>query len=541
MSKKLLVVFLVTLMVVFSVSAMGGNESEEPQEMGELKNDDTIKEFSVVSYSGGDVNPPMEEWWIWEEYEKKTGIKINWIPISSAAAAEQKNLILASSDKPDAFWQIGFSTDELIRYGSEGTFVNLVPYLDEYAPNLTNTLESINGGMQSCIMPDGGMYSLPWVMNDLPQVNLRYWINKNWLDNLGLEIPGTIDEITAVFEAFKTQDANGNGDKNDEWPIYMQPSGVGMLEQQLTGSFGVGDNGLKALGEQYVANDDDSVDYLYTTEGMKEIWTLMSEWWDAGYFHPETFGTLEYEKWVTDGRVNDTVGLYSWVGSNYLYNDAYKDYAFITVLEGPDDKVVQSWTDHPVRGNSSFTITSACEAPGTLLGWADYFYGKEGSEFATLGTEGVTYVVDEEGKRRYIDEILNYEGGSQLGAFQYGLLVYGGGLPQLYADSSLLEESRMQDAEDFEGERFSYFLEDSIKYMPELLPGLVPTTAEAAESIALTTDMNAYITEARRNFVTGEWDIDSAEWDDYVDQMNKMGAERYAEIKQAQYDRFLAN
>ncbi len=549
MKKRVLVSLLAAVMAVSALSGCGGNSDSSStttsttsgtSEDGtaELPNDETVKNFTIACNAAGDVNPPMNEWWIWEEYESMTGIHIDWMEIPATSVTEQKTLLLTSDDKPDAFWQIGFTTDELNRYGSEGTFVNIAPYMEEYAPNLASLLDSIEGGLASVTMPDGGIYSMPWIMTDLPQMNLRYYINQNWLDNLGLEVPTTVDELTDVLEAFKTEDANGNGDPDDEWGIYQSPENIVSFEQQLCGSYGIGDNGLKPISERYYIDDNDQVQFLYTSDGMKQIWQQMAEWWAAGYMHPETFGKPAYENWVTDGSVNDIVGLFSWVGSNYLYSNAIDDYTAITVLTGPSgEEPVQSWCDFPVRGTSAFTITDACQAPGTLIQWADYFYGEEGVEFSAFGKEGVTYNLDEEGKIRYTDEILNYEGGAQLGAFQYGLFVYGGSIPTWYVDSEPMEIARRQDGEDNTEERMSDYMEISEQYKPDLMPGLVPTIEESTEVNALVTDMDTYIKEARANFVTGTWNFDS-DWDAFVEQLEGLGVSRYIEIKQAQYDRY---
>lgn len=50
-------------------------------------------------------------------------------------------------------------------------------------------------------------------------------INKQWLDNLKLEVPATTDELYTVLKAFKEQDANGNGDSKDEIPMMGTPAG----------------------------------------------------------------------------------------------------------------------------------------------------------------------------------------------------------------------------------------------------------------------------------------------------------------------------
>ena len=53
------------------------------------------------------------------------------------------------------------------------------------------------------------------------------FINKTWLDKLGLQMPTTWDELENVLDAFKTQDPNGNG-KADEVPMNIRSLGFGL-------------------------------------------------------------------------------------------------------------------------------------------------------------------------------------------------------------------------------------------------------------------------------------------------------------------------
>ena len=62
-------------------------------------------------------------------------------------------------------------------------------------------------------------YGLPKLKVDLTDRLTRSFINKQWLDNLGLSMPTSIDEYYDVLVAFKEQDANGNGDPDDEIPL----------------------------------------------------------------------------------------------------------------------------------------------------------------------------------------------------------------------------------------------------------------------------------------------------------------------------------
>lgn len=361
--KKLLALVLALSMVLSLCSvAMGEGEAKE------------VKTFRIVCPAGGDSNPPASEWWIWQKYEEMTGIHIEWEEIPESALNDRKNLIMMSDEKPDAFWHVSWSSEELARYGASGAFVNIAPYLDTSASNLKTLLtEEVPDGLKSITMDDGGIYGMPWVMTDKPQTNARFYLNKNWLKNAGLEVPETIEDLTKVFDVFKTTDVNGNGDANDEWPIYMQPDGIGMLEEMLCGSYGIGNNGFKPIGEKYYLDKDGKVQYLYTSEGMKKMWQQMADWWSKGYFYPETFGKYEYESWVTDGKVNDVVGMYGWGDAAFLYSDASQDYVGIAALEGPDGDKVQSWCDYPVRGIGTFVITDACDDPEALIKWGDFF------------------------------------------------------------------------------------------------------------------------------------------------------------------------
>ena len=66
---------------------------------------------------------------------------------------------------------------------------------------------------------DGHIYALPNAEElGLGAVPFFWSINTAWLDELGLEMPTTVEQYHDVLVAFKTQDPNGNG-KADEIPL----------------------------------------------------------------------------------------------------------------------------------------------------------------------------------------------------------------------------------------------------------------------------------------------------------------------------------
>lgn len=86
-------------------------------------------------------------------------------------------------------------------------------YLDnpETAPNFNAIPEEEKQAILDTITSaDGNIYSLakyePQSWNLTPY---RMYINQAWLDNLGLDMPETTDELHEVLKAFVNNDPNG--------------------------------------------------------------------------------------------------------------------------------------------------------------------------------------------------------------------------------------------------------------------------------------------------------------------------------------------
>ena len=88
------------------------------------------------------------------------------------------------------------------------------------------------------------------------------WINKKWLDELGLQVPKTTDELVTVLKAFKDKHPEG---KTDIIPMSFIINGGNEDPGFLLGAFGLGDN-----GDHYLVNNDKKVVYSTVQDGYKE-------------------------------------------------------------------------------------------------------------------------------------------------------------------------------------------------------------------------------------------------------------------------------
>lgn len=525
-SRKGKVVLLGTLMMALLVTACGGNSGGSTENDKSSESGNNASTISLLRPSWNNLRPASKDLWMWQEYEKMSGVQVEWEELSDIG--EKKNVILTRKQLPDAFYQVDWSNGELLKYGQQGLFIPLEDLIKEHAPNLQKLLdenEDIRKGLTSA---DGHIYATPY-LDPYPEGNrtIRLYINKKWLDNLGMEVPKTTAELEEALNAFVTQDPNGNG-VNDEQGWYMPSGSLGWtFEQMMMGSFGIGNGGRKALGNFIYVDDNDEIQLTITSDGYKEVLKYENRMYESGAINKQAFSGVDYDKWTADAA-KDTVGAWNWAAPDYIGESVKSDFVPINVLAGPDGDAA-SLTDSQVAGASSLVITKDAKDPGTILKWVDYFYSEEGSVFGYLGKEGVTYNM-EDGNMVYIDEILNYKDGIGLGAFQYVDNVYGGYFPYIELSPEIRAAAGRQEA--------PVYTDLTEETLPSVtLPDLPATQEEANESSSIMADLGNYVGQMRVEFVTGTKDIDQ-EWDNYIAQLKKMGSDKYLQIKQEQYKRY---
>lgn len=246
--KTALLLSLVLLLTLF-LSACGGNSevnSSEP-DAGSAKTEEptptpTVEpptEISIMTlfYT---PEPPGEDNPIIKEIEKRTNtkLKISWV--SPNNYGDKMNVTLASGDIPDLMLVFDTSyaaalPNVVYKMAEQGAFWDLTSLIDSY-PNLDAYPEETwkNAGI------NGKIYGVPRVRptegGDFP------YVRKDWLDNLGLKAPETMEEFYQVAKAFTENDPDGNG-KKDTVGIagHVSQTGLGSLYWIEMGFNGSGD------------------------------------------------------------------------------------------------------------------------------------------------------------------------------------------------------------------------------------------------------------------------------------------------------------
>lgn len=161
------------------------------------------------------------------EFEKKleqltnSNLKIQWV--SSNNYNDKLNVTLASGDMPDMVYINDPFTKVFRNMTSQGAFWDLTPYIKDY-PNLSQYIDKV--AWDATKMQDGKNYGVPRPRDVEGETFLI--LRQDWLDNLGLQVPKTSDELYQVMKAFTEKDPDKNG-KNDTtgYGGYFNPDSMG--------------------------------------------------------------------------------------------------------------------------------------------------------------------------------------------------------------------------------------------------------------------------------------------------------------------------
>lgn len=487
--------------------------------------------LKFIRISHQDVRPPCGDIWMWKKYEEMTNMHIEWEEIPQASLEEKKSVIISSGDLPDAFYQFIFTPEEIASYGSQGIFIPMEDIIQKDTIGLKTLFKEHPDVCKTITMADGHIYSLPYVNFNVETNSMRYYFREDWLKQLNMAVPATLDEFVNVLKAFRDNDMNGNGEK-DEIPYHIIWGSVQQFfEVQLMGSYGLGNRGNGGTNDWIDMGPDGKLRFIPKDPKFKELWQFVANMYKEKLMYQDIFTDTDYTKLLAAAS-NDQIGAFSFINSSIVGSEVGKKYIGTTVLKGPyGDRL--TWSGSPVIGIFGLMITNKNKYPTETMKWVDYYYTDEGRKFGYLGLEGETYTM-KDGKPVYTDEILNYKGGPDLGAFQYVEMTYGGHYPYIDLPLQVQQEAKnltVFDAVSAPDNEFQQYLLD------EIWPQFTSTVDEANELKPILTDMNNYIKEMHVKFITGKADFDK-DWDGFMAKLDQIGAKRYLEIKQQQYERF---
>lgn len=504
-------------MVMGTLAGCGGSDAGSGAEGGEASQDagesaDGVETFTIATVRWTDAWPNdfMNDG-IMKELEEKHNIKINWQVYYNSDWTEQKSLLLASGDLPDAFFGSICLTETDIAQNKD-YFVELTDGIDKNMPNLKAIFEKEPELKAAAQNRDGEIYSLVKKLPLRPKVANAMYINKEWLDNLGLAVPTTYEELTAVLKAFKEQDADGDGDPNNEIPY----TNAGSLSGDLSNLLAPFGTVVSRTGNFMQIDASGNPAFVPITENFKEAVKWAHELYASGCLDQEYFTqdtSMASAKRMAEGG-SQTGLVFAWTADAEMGENA-DQFVLCEAVAGPDGKrYVESDPTYLDIANRELVITTQCKNPDKLLQWADDFY----TDLVSLQTYygSIPDQVADKGDGTY--EVLLPSDGTTLdtSAWSYSMRDFGPKyMTEEFQSKVILPESQgdgVKLAQD----------EVNAEYASEIAFPVVSYTADQLATLAgLTTDINDYASAQYAHWVV-DGGIDE-EWDAYLAQLNQMG------------------
>lgn len=471
----------------------------------------------VVSPSAKTLN---ETEWA-KEMEKQTGIKVEYIHPAQGQEQEQFNLLVASGELPDIveYGWTGFpgGPDKAIE---DEVIVKLNDPIAKYAPNFTKYLKD-NPDVAKEIKTDAGSnFYFPFIRGeDVLTVFAGPILRADWLKELNLEVPTTIDEWEKVLRAFKEK-------KGVPAPLTIQYTGddhVGRFHA-FSGAYGI------TLG-YYL--DNGKVKYGSMSPEYKEFLTLFNRWYKDGLLDKNYFTTdskilgsnmLTGKSGAGIGFAGGSIGGWLKAAKEEGYDLVAAPYP--TLKKG--DKPEFGQKDPKVKGLGA-AISKACKNVELAVRLLDFGYSPAGEMLNNFGTEGVSYKM-ENGYPKYTDVIMKNPDKLSISQAlgKYARSSYSGVFVQRkeYIEQ-FYELKQQQDA---------LRIWSDTNMAKHMLPNITPSQAEADELAKIDNDINTYVSEMRTKFIMGLEPLSN--YDKYLEQLKKMNIDKAIKIRQDALERY---
>ena len=554
MKKKsnLLLVALLALCVVFSFTSCGSKEKAS-----ELATKSEGPQKLTVAIQANSFVSEYDNNYLTKYLEDKLGIEIEFYMLSVSPEDVRTQLsLLATGGKnlPDVLLTGGgtLTPEMILNYGANGVFAPLDDYLDD--PNKMPNYNAIPVEDKEIMekaqkMADGSTYSLsiyePETWNLTPN---RMFINKAWLDKLGLEIPTTTDELKDVLIAFRDNDPNGNGLK-DEIGVYgWQAGGYGQnVIAALMNSFVFWNNGLQNGGLS-VAEDGKTVIAPFTTEEWRDGLRYMNGLFKEGVLSAATFTDSDTQFRATLNEETNCVALTSsgslgsWPSAGK--NPNFLEMALIPPLVGPKGVQYTPYTEY-----SPFQCAFVLEGTDKMdlaVRFLDEFYNPETSIICRFGEEGVDWTRDPEFLKNttnsfiaagmYEEPSLSYISNQWL---EVTNVTWRSTNPRYatLADTNSVTNGMIEfnpdDPTQLNAKNMDYYYD---KHPEVVLPVLHYTVEEADKIQQAITNIPDYVNQSMARFITGDMDIER-DWNTYLSNLENMGLSTWLKTAQTAYDR----
>lgn len=256
---------------------------------------------------------------IWTDiFRDEYGITVKNLWVVDESQYRQKlNVSIASGDIPD-FMLV--NKEELVRLYESDQLEDLTQLLEDYGSDyLKELLNQDNGTALKAATFDGKLYGIPQMMiNGGVSTGEMIYLRYDWLKNLNLPEPKTIEDVINIAYAFAHEDPDGNG-KDDTY-------GLGLNKDLFQGHGSIKGfmNGFGAYPEMWIKDDNGRLVYGSIQPEVRDALEQLSVLYKDGVIDQE-FAVKDWTKIAEDIAANRLGLAYGTVADGGHIQKANKD------------------------------------------------------------------------------------------------------------------------------------------------------------------------------------------------------------------------
>lgn len=455
---------------------------------------------------------------MYEELMALTNIQIEFVHPAIDQHKEEFKLMIASGEIPDIVEMTYMKADDYPGGPEQAiknnVFVALNDLIDENAPNFKKAMGKVPSLERDLKTDSGLIYAFQMIEETIQPPYGGPIIRKDWLEDLGLEVPVTISDWETVLRAFKDE-------KGATSPLITKKEGIPDYF-----AFGGAYNISYRDGSEFYLIGD-KVHYGPIEDEFVEYIKLLNSWYEEGLIDQDflsydgSTGSNTIQKMVTGQAGAVAAGF--WEFAKYEDPAAEEDANFslvaapYPVLNEGDTCTIRQTNEH-VRGNPTF-ISKDSEYINEAVKFVDTYYSDQGYLFCNYGVEGESYTMVD-GEPTFTEEVLNDP------MFTVPYNRHAGPFNRNYAKYWYNAKQNTLDAmEIWTGDNSG------------MLPGaLSMTTEEGAKYSKVMSDISTYVQEMVPKYIMGN----ETDFEKFTNQIKSMGIQEMIDIKQAAFERYNA-
>lgn len=304
-------------------------------------------------------------------------VRVKWVPVPRTESVAKINAQFASDSAPDLVWEFGKGfMDGLIQ---QGVVQPVDDYVEQYSTVYKKYLSEHPELLPYITGEDGKMYAFTSARTPLSIANYGLWIRQDWLDNLGLKTPTTIDELYDVAYQFTKNDPDKNGQDdtygftfNYNFPtamknMYGQPDNITTIE------------------------DGKLVDWV-GTQAYADCFAMIKKMYNEGIIDPEYITDTNFERQrqlVVTGKAGIWMSSYS-METEWRELRANVPEAELIPLEPVETPYGKFGLYQEPPANKIICMNRNAKDPEACIQFLDWML-EEGWRGPTYGLEGVHY------------------------------------------------------------------------------------------------------------------------------------------------------